>query len=823
MPRRSPCLASIPLAALLLAACGEDPSAPETPVDGGLSRTDASDEDAGQPSDAAVPADGGGVPATHLWGLDFRVPAIVRVDLETLDREEVVHFDAPCADLQCPVFALDSVNEDVYYTGLDLLELHKKNWVSGEEERVWTAPSPIYSLQVSANQGIVYVMVRDPQPTPADSETLYRVDLASGAAEIGLEVALPPFRIDVERGLFWEARDGALWRTRLSDQIPIQAAGDKFTAVNELELGPNGSILTLGRDQRTIEMFDHHARNPRVLVEDAAGPAVSALFVTADPASERLAWMRYYPKEELPRIVYRERSDLGAVELAIPFMFDLRFQSIPDAALPDPPEASTPRPAGSIEFAPCNDAPELECGQLEVAIDRQNAAKGLITLPVRRRRAMNEEQRRGVIVYDYGGPASSYVAEFTRDRFDDGLAGSGTALVDRFDLIAIERRGIDPSNPRFACVPAQPSFPHHMEEADWTRAFAWWSSAHLECIDHPLLNNLSSVDLAMDFDALREALGEDQLNLVTWSYGTTAGATYAKLYPEHTRAIALISPTRPVQDSEDRVRVRSALENKAFLDFFEWCALEAEACPLSSGTATALEVQLRFDSFLTELEVAPIRIGSSFFGKEAVLSLFSVRNWFACVNWRQSALMVAQAAAGDRSLLIAALSARVRAGELPSFAYGDWSDSGAGELSIFLGVHGADRPFAPGFDALAARALTEEMELAHPYFGNRLGLLTGALAGWPATSAPGLVIGAVTAPPLLVVASRFDYATNYEFGQEMIDILDNNSHLVTFDGHLHSAAGFDACTGGLVTDYLLNPAAAPARTSCAEPPVTFWP
>ena len=83
--------------------------------------------------------------------------------------------------------------------------------------------------------------------------------------------------------------------------------------------------------------------------------------------------------------------------------------------------------------------------------------------------------------------------------------------------------------------------------------------------------------------------------------------------------------------------------------------------------------------------------------------------------------------------------------------------------------------------------------------------------------------GPTPVPPHLVAVSRFRLRTIYEHGQELIDVLDNGSHLLTFDGHLHSAAGVDDCTGSAITGYLLDPSRALAVTSCAERPPAFLP
>ena len=61
-----------------------------------------------------------------------------------------------------------------------------------------------------------------------------------------------------------------------------------------------------------------------------------------------------------------------------------------------------------------------------------------------------------------------------------------------------------------------------------------------------LLNHISTADAARDMDAIREALGEDEISYFGWSYGTQLGATWATLFPDTVRAAVLdgsIDPT----------------------------------------------------------------------------------------------------------------------------------------------------------------------------------------------------------------------------------------------------------------------------------------
>ena len=53
---------------------------------------------------------------------------------------------------------------------------------------------------------------------------------------------------------------------------------------------------------------------------------------------------------------------------------------------------------------------------------------------------------------------------------------------------------------------------------------------------------------ARDLDALREALGDEQLSYVGFSYGTRLGATYAELFPDRVRALVLDGAVKPTDD-----------------------------------------------------------------------------------------------------------------------------------------------------------------------------------------------------------------------------------------------------------------------------------
>ena len=79
-----------------------------------------------------------------------------------------------------------------------------------------------------------------------------------------------------------------------------------------------------------------------------------------------------------------------------------------------------------------------------------------------------------------------------------------------------------------------------------------------------LLANLGTESVAKDMDRLREALGDDKLNYVGFSYGTLLGAQYAELFPDRVRAMVLDGAVDPAVDPLQALIDQAAATQKAF-------------------------------------------------------------------------------------------------------------------------------------------------------------------------------------------------------------------------------------------------------------------
>ena len=125
-------------------------------------------------------------------------------------------------------------------------------------------------------------------------------------------------------------------------------------------------------------------------------------------------------------------------------------------------------------------------------------------------------------------------------------------VVDRFDIVGIDPRGIAYSTP-VRCrsdrsFPAFPRVPFPIGKPQVHRQIAFDEGIRDMCRnDHnAVLDHMSTADVARDMDLVRQALGEDEINYYGISYGSYLGTTYAAMFPDNIRALAVDGVLDPV-------------------------------------------------------------------------------------------------------------------------------------------------------------------------------------------------------------------------------------------------------------------------------------
>jgi len=204
----------------------------------------------------------------------------------------------------------------------------------------------------------------------------------------------------------------------------------------------------------------------------------------------------------------------------------LLFSFFPAAvavALAIPALAQAAVPAG---FLPCSSASGFYCGTVTVPIDRGGTVPALvgktIALHVMWKPATVADTD-GALFALAGGPGQA-ATPFATD-FASVLA---PALGTR-DLVVFDQRGTGESSP-LDC-PGATSAAKNLQQ------FVGMCAVELG----PARDFFSSKDSAEDIDAVRQAIGVDQVTIFGVSYGTYVAQLYSRLFPTHTAALVLDS------------------------------------------------------------------------------------------------------------------------------------------------------------------------------------------------------------------------------------------------------------------------------------------
>lgn len=257
-------------------------------------------------------------------------------------------------------------------------------------------------------------------------------------------------------------------------------------------------------------------------------------------------------------------STLILTLLALTACSDLPETTDPDPAATPPPAATrTPPPAATrtpseaqvspveqaFEYyeAECPielpDEGELECGYLLVPEKWADPDSPQIELAVAILYADVEDPWEDPIVYLAGGPGSSALDEFASDP-EGWIVYS---FRQERDLIFIDQRGTGYSLPTLNCPEVETL--EGFEESENPEREANLACAERLRDEGVDLSAYNSVESAADLDALRQALGYEQWNLLGISYGTRLAMTAMREHPAGIRTVILDSPFPPVVDT----------------------------------------------------------------------------------------------------------------------------------------------------------------------------------------------------------------------------------------------------------------------------------
>src|SRR6202008_3071090 len=140
-----------------------------------------------------------------------------------------------------------------------------------------------------------------------------------------------------------------------------------------------------------------------------------------------------------------------------------------------------------------------------------------------------------------GASAVDMVAAMASDLQD-------TDITRNFDLVGFDPRGVGHSTPALRCrtdaefdayrtepmVDYSPGGITHIEQL--------YQQLAQQCVNRVgtgFLANVGTASVTRDMDMVRQALGDDQINYLGYSYGTKLGTAYLERFGDHVRTMVL--------------------------------------------------------------------------------------------------------------------------------------------------------------------------------------------------------------------------------------------------------------------------------------------
>jgi pimeloyl-ACP methyl ester carboxylesterase len=487
--------------------------------------------------------------------------------------------------------------------------------------------------------------------------------------------------------------------------------------------------------------------------------------------------------------------------------------------------------APRLEWTPCfADVGPFECATADVPLDYDRPREATISVALTRLPATDPQRRIGSLFLNPGGPGGSGV---------DFVVGAGPFLYTdevraRFDLVGFDPRGIyrstglqcfdspDEWGPWF--IPL--AFPITREEERlWIAADRFLTSA-CEGRAGPIIDHMSTANVARDLDVLREAVGDPKLTYAGYSYGSYLGNTYANMFPQRVRAVVLDGVLDPIAWSTGRsrlegatvpfsTRLRSDAGAQATLDeFFRLCDAAGDACAFSGNAAG------RFAALARHLLREPVEITFPD-GTTALLnySLFigaTLGAMYDSPSWSEFAQLLADIEA--EAAAPAKLAARLEQfAERPGYQADDLYPN---DLEGFPGVACSDSDNPHDYRAWSINGALADARFG--YFGRLWTWVSSICAEWPGFDRDRYAgpFDRTTANPVLVVGNHFDPATRYE-GAVLVDHLLPRSALLSVHGWGHVSLFLSQCADATVSRYLLTVATPPPGTTCEQDVMPF--
>ncbi|WP_214106314.1 alpha/beta hydrolase [Acrocarpospora catenulata] len=466
---------------------------------------------------------------------------------------------------------------------------------------------------------------------------------------------------------------------------------------------------------------------------------------------------------------------------------------------------------GSLRGAarPAQPAPALrraqpvECASVRVPLDPAVPYGQQITLALNRIRgtASRDHNHLGPLLVNPGGPGASglKLAEYVAAKLPKDLAA-------RFDVIGFDPRGVGASKPAVNCVDAKSYYaaprPDNVpvtaaDEGDLLVRARQYAEG---CANRWgwFLPYLTTENTARDLEAIRQALGEEKLSFLGYSYGSYLGAVYASLFPDRVRRMILDSLVDPGNVWYEANLSQDYAFDRRHKEFLAWVARNHATYRIGD---TAKAVEFAYYAMRQRLRERP---AGGLIGPSELDDIYTVGGYSNQI-WPK---------------LAAAFSGYVRRGDVTGLteAYQQHADHNAvqeNSYAVYLGVQCRDAAWPR--DWTRWRADTRRVHAAAPFLAWPNTVYNAPCLFWPE---PGLTPPKVGAtgqlPPILLVQSRRDAATPYQGAVNVRDLFPSARLLAEGGGNHGVSFAGNPCVDRQVADYLREGVLPMPRTAARE-------
>jgi len=309
----------------------------------------------------------------------------------------------------------------------------------------------------------------------------------------------------------------------------------------------------------------------------------------------------------------------------------------------------------------------------------------------------------------------------------------------------------------------------------------------------------NTVNTARDMDLIRQAVGDDRLNYLGFSYGTELGAQYLHLFPGKMRVAVLDGAVDPL--TSDIAQFADQLQGfeKAFDQFAAWCKTDS-ACKSVGNPRRAVN---RIAARATKSPIPSSAPGETRKATSSLVYTGVLQALYSQQLWSTLATALKQALGGDSEGL---LSLADQYNERYDGQYTNISDA-----NVTISCNDSK----PGPSDATIKATTARWVKRFPMFGLWSAASLFTCQQWqPKRTVPPLPTAPTTPRKVLVIGNLHDPATPYQGAKDLVKTL-GNAELLSWDGEGHTSyLQGSSCVDKAVNAYLVDGTLPPAGTTC---------